>query len=146
MQTFLYILIGLAVYTFFIYLAIKDKKAIFIGLIEMSALFLMIAASQLISIFILKETGYNPTLALGGFVAAVALKLYLSPVYRLPDGFVMKDRPFRKSDYPKIDFDGHQLVLYKHVNKSKKNIAHRIELTGPLKQRNKELIQSVYQN
>lgn len=144
MQNLVYVLIGIAAYTAIVYISIKEPKAIVIGLIEMAVLLAILLILKFSSDLIYRTPGYNSTLGLVGLVGAVILKMWLAPVYRLKNGFVYKDKAYRKDHYPAADITGYDVTLYSDSKRSKKSRAHQLVLTGPLKDRSRRTIQSLY--
>lgn len=144
METLLYILIGVGTYTAMVYMAVKEPKAIFIALVELAALAAILLILKVSAGVVNKSPEVNSTVGVVGLISAVIIKQWISPVYRLKDGFVLKDRAYRKSVFPAIDFDGYDLLLYTKMHKSKNSLARRIPLKGPRKDHNKRKIQQIY--
>lgn len=143
-ETLLYIAVGLVAYTMIVYMTVKDKKAIFIGIVEMAALGFILLVLKFSADLVYPTEGINQTIGLSALICGVIAKLWLAPVYRLEDGFVLKDRPYRKSVFPGMEFRGYELYLYTQKNRSKKSLAHKLKLTGPFKEKNKQTITRIY--
>ncbi|HHT21666.1 MAG TPA: hypothetical protein GXZ74_09540 [Tissierellia bacterium] len=143
-EILLYAAVALIAYITIVYMTVKDKKAIFIGITEMAALGIILVILKFSADLVYPTEGINQTIGLGALLTGVVMKLWISPVYRLSDGFVFKDRPYRRSDYPGMEARGYDIYLYTQKSRGKKHLAHHLRLRGPLKDRNKRVITGIY--
>ena len=147
MDRWIILLIAMATYTALAYIAIRDVKAIFIGLLEFAGLLLILGLVNLIGQQFFKGDLSTGILSIIAVIIGVIVKVWLKPMYRITDGFAYMDKPFRKALYPKADIIQDTLVLYdtKQAKRPQPKNALQLPLKGPLKRRNKAFITQMYQ-
>lgn len=147
MDRWIILAIGLLAYVAISYIAIREFKAVLIGLIDFSVLLLILGGILLIAQYVFRVEQYQSWYGIVAVVLGVMLKAWLRPAYRLKDGFVYLDKPYRRSEYPKAEVRDDLVLLYnaKQAKRANPKEAVALNLKGPLKQRNRKLIASLYQ-
>lgn len=146
MERSIILLIAMATYTALAYIAIRDVKAILIGLLEFAGLLVILALVNLIGQQFFQGDLSTGVLSIIAVVIGVILKIWLKPMYRIPGGFAYLDKPFRKAVFPKADIIQDTLILYdaKQAKRPQPQKALQLPLKGPLKRRNQALIEQLY--
>lgn len=146
MDRWLSFLIGLIAYTAIISIAVRERKAVLIAVIDYFGLMLILGGVYLVGRYVFRVEEYQAWYSVIAIVLGVGLKAWLRPAYRLKDGFLYRDKPYRRSDYPKAKLVSDVLILFnqKQAKREEMKGALQVPISGPLKQKNLELVRSLY--
>lgn len=146
MDLWLSFLIGLITYIAIIFIVVRERKAVFIGIVEFFGLMVILGGVYLVGRYVFRVEVYQAWYSVIAIVLGVGLKAWLRPAYRLKDGFLYRDKPYRRSEYPKAKLVSDVLIMFNQKQAKREDIksALQVPLNGPLKKKNLELIRSLY--